>query len=58
MSVIQVKLRSGSLMRPVDFTMFLPDDRAFMRGLENAPSYARPTKTLLILHGYTVDNYE
>ena len=58
MSVIQVKIRSGSLMRPVDFTMFLPDDRAFMRGLENDPNYARPTKTLLILHGYTVDNYE
>ena len=55
MSILNIKLRSGSLRRPVDFTLFLPDDPiAGGKG----PHYGRPMKTLLILHGYTVDNYE
>lgn len=55
MSIIQVKLRSKTLRRPTDFTMFLPDD--FYPAAGN-PCYDRPIKTLILLHGYTVDSYE
>ena len=58
MSVIDVKIRSLTMMRPMDFTMFLPDDPMVLAGLKDDPHYARPIKTLLILHGYTVDNFE
>ncbi len=57
MSVIQVKLRSRTLRRPADFTMFLPDD-FIPAAMEGNPHYDRPIKTLIILHGYTVDSYE
>ena len=57
MSVLQIKLRSPALMRPADFTVFMPDDVMFGPTDAN-PHYARPTKVLLLLHGYTVDNYE
>ena len=58
MSVLQIKIRSRSMMRPMDFTMFLPDDKMASIPPESEPYYKRPTKTLLILHGYTVDSYE
>ena len=57
MSVIQVKLRSGCMMRPMDFTMFLPNDIS-PRLKEGNPHYDRPVKTIILLHGYTVDNCE
>ena len=56
MSVIQVKLRSRTLMRPADFTVFLPD--GFYPPAPDDPHYKRPIKTLIMLHGYTVDSYE
>ena len=58
MSVIDVKIRSLTMMRPMDFTMYLPDDKMVLAGEKDNPHYARPIKTLLILHGYTVDNFE
>ena len=58
MSVIQVKLRSPSMMRPMNFTMFLPDDKMATLEPESERYYDRGMKTLLILHGYTVDSYE
>lgn len=58
MSILEIKLRSGVMRRPMEFAMFLPDEQAFDPGLQANPCYDRPMKTLLILHGYTVDNYE
>ena len=57
MSIIQVKLRSKTLRRPADFTMFLPDT-FIPAALAGNPHYERPIKTLIVLHGYTVDSYE
>ena len=58
MSILEIKMRSGVMMRPMEFAMFLPDDQAFNFSAQNNPCYDRPMKTLIILHGYTVDNYE
>ena len=58
MSILEVKLRSTSMRRPMEFSLFLPDEQGFDFGAPHNPCYDRPTKTLLILHGYTVDNYE
>ena len=57
MSILQVKLRSNCMMRPMDFAMFLPDGLPPMITQGN-PHYERPTKTIILLHGYTVDNFE
>ena len=58
MSILEIKMRSNVMMRPMEFAMFLPDDQAFNFSAQNNPCYDRPMKTLIILHGYTVDNYE
>ncbi|MBR6115235.1 MAG: alpha/beta fold hydrolase [Oscillospiraceae bacterium] len=57
MSIIQVKTRSVCMTKPMTFTLFLPNDVPPMM-TEGNPCYDRPTKTLVLLHGYTADSFE
>ncbi len=57
MSIIQVKTRSACMTKPMTFTLFLPNDVPPMM-TEGNPCYDRPTKTLVLLHGYTADSFE
>lgn len=52
MSTIHVEFRANSLTRPAEFWMFLPEKLPVEIFGPN-PHYARPPKTLILLHGYT-----
>lgn len=56
MSTLSIEFFSGCLMRPVTFRVYLPDGMRYptQEGKDN-PHFARPTKTLFLLHGYTSD---
>lgn len=53
MSKLSIEFFSTSLVRPVSFQMFLPNDPRPEVNLQENPYYQRPTKTLFLLHGYT-----
>lgn len=52
MSTIHVEFRSQALSRPAEFWMFYPEKLPVEIFGPN-PHYARPPKTLILLHGYT-----
>ncbi len=55
MATLHVEIFSPSLGRPTDFYVLLPNDLpAGMR--KKNPHYERPTKTLVLLHGYSGNN--
>lgn len=57
MSKLTIEFFSKSLIRPVSFLMYLPNDpRPEVNTAEN-PYYQRNTKTLFLLHGYTGSAY-
>lgn len=54
MSTIHVSFWAPSLARPADFCMVKPD-KALPPFLAGNPHYRRPTKTLILLHGFSGD---
>lgn len=53
MAKFQVEFFSYSLVRPASFLMYIPNDpRPELLNQDN-PYFRRPTKTLILLHGYT-----
>ncbi len=54
MSTIRVSFWTPSLSRPADFCMVKPD-KALPPFLLGNPHYQRPTKTLILLHGFSGD---
>lgn len=56
MSIQHVRFNSESLRRPAHFNLILPNDTPSWF-LKDNPSYNRPTKTLVLLHGYGEDEY-
>ena len=53
MSNIKVEFFSNSLVRPVAFEMFIPNDFRTDIPRPHNPYYDRPCKTVFVLHGYT-----
>jgi len=53
MSNIRVEFFSQSLMRPVAFDMFIPNDLRTDMPKQPDPYYDRKCKTVIVLHGYT-----
>ena len=53
MSNIRVEFFSQSLMRPVAFDMFMPNDFRTDLPKPHNPYYDKPCKTVFVLHGYT-----
>jgi S-formylglutathione hydrolase FrmB len=53
MSNISVEFFSNSLMRPVAFEMYIPNDFRTDIQKPNNPNYSRNCKTVFVLHGYT-----
>lgn len=56
MSIQHVRFNSKCLKRPAHFNLILPNDTPSWFFNDN-PSYNRPTKTLVLLHGYGEDEY-
>jgi putative tributyrin esterase len=53
MSNIKVEYFSNSLMRPVEFEMFIPNDFRTDIQMPHNPYYDRKCKTVFVLHGFT-----
>lgn len=53
MAHLTIEFFSKSLIRPVTFQMYLPNDPRPEANLSDNPYYKRPTKVLFLLHGYT-----
>ena len=53
MSNLKVEFFSQSLMRPVAFEMFIPNDIRIDIPRPHNPHYERKCKTVFVLHGYT-----
>lgn len=51
MSFLRVEFFSLSLFRTIEYAAFIPDDTNPVI-MENNPHYARPMKTVILLHGY------
>lgn len=52
MAHIQIDINTRSLCRPTNVQIILPNDISSDRTAHN-PNYQRPTKTLILLHGYS-----
>ena len=50
MAVLDVSFYSQSLVRPVSFQMYIPND---IRSQEENQHYNRKCKTVFVLHGYS-----
>lgn len=55
MATLHIEMFSPSLCRSADFYVLIPNDLPVEARKEN-PHYARPVKTLFLLHGYTGNN--
>lgn len=53
MAYFSIEFFSKSLIRPVNFKMYIPNDPRPEANLAEDPYYQRGTKTLFVLHGYT-----
>lgn len=57
MSKFNIEFFSKSLVRPVSFKMYIPNDPRPEVNIAENPYYQRPTKVLFMLHGYTGNAY-
>lgn len=55
MAILNIEIFSPSLCRPADFYVLMPNDLPAEMQKKN-PHCNRPTKTLILLHGYTGNN--